>query len=395
MTRSDRPTILHVLDDLDTGGSERQLVTFLLRTNRERLRHEVCALCEGGRFATELERAGIPVHILGLRASRDLARSVQHLWRLVRDVDPDVLHATLFRPGVVSRIVGRLSGKPVVTSLVNTTYEPEWFMDNPRLRPWKVWVARTIDGVTARWWGTRFVALNESVKTSAVHQLGLSPEVICVIPRGLSFNGHPALEDADVASLRSAFGWADAYPVILNVARLVPQKGQQYAVLAMKDVVRQFPSARLVIAGEGWLRPSLEQLAREQGLSEHVVLLGDRGDVASLLRAADIFLFPSLYEGAGNALVEAMAMGKPCVVSRIPTMCEVTGDGKVALLTDLRSPESLAVNVLRLAADRALASKLGADARAWVWDRHSIERSVAALESLYDAMLSGSPRWST
>ncbi len=381
-----RLTILHVLDDLDTGGAERQMTAFLSRSDTSRFRHEVCALSEGGRFAADLEGLGIPVHVLGVRSRRDLVRAVVRLRRLVRAVAPDVLHATLYRPGVASRCVGRLCGKPVVTTLVNTTYEPEWHLDNPLLKGWKAWVTQILDGLTARWWGTQFVAITRSVKASAVRQLGLPPGSIAVIPRGLAFDEYTAGEEGDVGAARAALGWEDAYPVILNVARLVPQKGQSYVIAAMKDVVSRFPRARLVLAGEGWLRPTLEHSIRADGLQDHVTLLGERRDIPTLLQASDIFVFPSLYEGLGNALLEAMAMGKPCVASRIPTLCEVTGDGTVALLADPQSPASLAGHLIRLAEDRELAKRLGEAARAWVRSRYDIVRIVAALEALFQQL---------
>lgn len=387
MTDGRRLTILHVLDDLGTGGTERQLTAFLVRSNRIRFQHEVCAVTAGGPLEAELDAVGIRVHTLGLRPGKDLVKTGLELSRLVKVVRPDILHAMLFRPGVISRIVGRRFRIPVVTSLVNTTYEPEWYLDNPLLSPWKTWATRTLDGLTARWWGTAFVALTESVKESAVRQLGLSPSVIRTIRRGLTFDHLPKPEQPDVASMRAACGWADAYPVILNVGRLVPQKGQQYAIVAMKEIRRTFPTARLVIAGEGSLRPRLEKLISEQGLEGCVDLLGERRDVPGLLAAADIFAFPSNYEGAANALLEAMAAGKPCVVSRIPSLCEITGNGQTALLADLRSPASLAENVLRLAADRDLAKKLGDAGRTSVRASYDTRRSVEALETLYEDLL--------
>lgn len=386
---SARPAvILHVLDDLGPGGAERQLIAFVLRADRGRFRHEVCVLATAGPFAAEMEAAGIRVHVLGLETGRDLIRPFRGLLRVVREINPEILHATLYRPGVVSRVVGRLTRTPVVTSLVNTTYEPEWYQDNPRLVPWKVWLTRMVDASTARWWGTRFVAITEAVKVSAVRQLGLSPDAVMVIPRGVAFEGADRNGDADRDVTRAAFQWSDADPLILNVARLVPQKGQQYAVMAMTDVVRVFPRAHLVIVGEGWLRPTLASMIRDRGLEEHVTLLGERQDVGALLHAADLFVFPSIYEGLGNALLEAMAAGKPCVVSRIPPLREVTGDGTVALLAEPRSAADLAANLLRVATDPGLAARLGTAARAWARDRYDIRRSVAAWESVYETLAS-------
>lgn len=314
-----------------------------------------------------------------------LVRSVAGLRRVVQEVRPHVIHATLFRPGVAARIVGRWCRIPVITSLVNTTYEPEWRLDNPRLTPWKVWSVQAIDRVTTRLGDTRYVAITESVKVSAVRRLGIPPERIVIIPRGLVPERWVGCEDA--AAVRQSLGWQDAYPVIVNVGRLVPQKGQQYAVRAMTAVVARFPMARLAIAGEGRLRPVLERLIRDLGLTDHVSLLGERDDVARLLHAADIFVFPSLFEGLGNAVLEAMAAGKPCVCSNIPALREVTDNGRVAALAEAQSPASLASALVRLAVDREAAWQLGRQAQAWVRQRYDIRVAVSRLEALYQEVV--------
>lgn len=375
--------MLHVIEGLGTGGSEQQLVAFLLHSDPARFRHEVCTLAQVGRFAEQVRHAGIALHTLGVRADGDLLRTFRRLHRIVKRVRPQVLHTVLYRPTVVGRLVGYLTGTPVITTLVNTAYEPEWYLDNPRLSPWKARVVRGADRLTARWWGGRYVAITESVKVSAVRQLGLPPEAIAVVPRGIALDGRGDAQPADVAAVRATLGWQDAYPLLLNIGRLVPQKGQQYAIYAMPAVLSRFPSARLMIAGEGPMRPTLEAIIRREGLEDRVGLLGDRWDAATLLAAADIFVFPSLFEGLGNAVLEAMAAGKPCVLSRIPALREITGDGQVAILTDIRSPAGLAAAVVRLAEDRALAVRLGAEAREWVRTRYDLARSVRALEEVF------------
>ncbi|MDR7423448.1 MAG: glycosyltransferase [Armatimonadota bacterium] len=388
-SRDRRITVLHVIEGLGTGGSELQLTAFLLRSDASRFRHEVATFTPAGRCAEELVRAGIPVHTIGSASGAGMLRVAARLWRLARRIDADVVHASLFWPSVMSRVVGWLARKPVVTTLVNTPYEPEWLLDNPRLHPGKVRAAQWLDRLTASLGQPRFVAVTEAVRESTVRQLGCPRERIEVIPRGLVFNGARSASGGDRTAARAALGWQDAYPVLLNVGRLVPQKGQQYAVRAMPAVLARLPTARLVVVGEGWLRGRLERLIRELELEAHVSLLGERRDVPTLLGAADIFVFPSLFEGAANSLVEAMAAGRPCVASAIPSIAEITDNGRVALLVPLRDPDAIAACVVRLAADRDLAARLAAEARAWALARYDIRRSVAAIEALYGQVAGG------
>jgi glycosyltransferase involved in cell wall biosynthesis len=380
-----RITILHVLDDLETGGSERQLTAFLVRSDQRRFRHVVCALSEAGRFSDELSRAGIEIHTLGVKFGWDLRRSVRLLRRLVDQVRPDLLHATLYRPGLVSRFVGWRAGIPVITTLVNTTYEPEWLLDNPNLDLRKVWVIQMIDRLTSRLWGTWFVAVTETVRMSAIRQIWVHPARISVIRRGLLFKSVPT--DTERNAVRESLGWADAHPLVLNVGRMVAQKGQQHLIRAMRSVVARHPSAQLVIAGEGPLRGELEALIASEGLTGRVHLLGDRRDVDRLLYAADIFAFPSLYEGAANALLEAMAAEKPCIVTNVASLRELTEDGRVALLAELRSADDFAAKIIQVADDPALAERLGRSARVSVIRQYDIDASVVALEALYTRLV--------
>jgi glycosyltransferase involved in cell wall biosynthesis len=111
--------------------------------------------------------------------------------------------------------------------------------------------------------------------------------------------------------------------LLLSVGRLVTQKDHPTSIAAMVEVARRFPHALLVIAGIGELQAQLQTKIDALGLGRHVRLLGRRNDVPALLCAADLFVFPSLYEGNSIALMEALSAGLPAVLSRIPSSLEV------------------------------------------------------------------------
>lgn len=382
--------VFHVIDSLGNGGAEHQLAAMLVRSDSRRFQHTVCALGRADWNGATIRAAGIPVHKLDRVPRHEIVRTFREVRALVGDVAPDVIHTSLYWANVLGRAAARLAGKPVVTTLVNTTYEPEWRRDDPHLTPLKLAAARALEGITARRWGTRFVAVSETVRASAVRRLGLRPDLISIIPRGVETeNLSPNAEQ--VAAVRGQLGPDGVSPLIVSVGRLVPQKGHRHAIEAMVDVTKAFPRALLVVVGEGHLRPELERLVRSRGLGDRVRLSGERTDIPTLLAAADLFVFPSLSEGFGTALLEALGVGCACVASGIPPVIGMTDNGRVALLVEPGSPSALADGLIQLAGDRALAARMGQEAATWVRQRYDITVSTRKFELVFDALANGQP----
>jgi glycosyltransferase involved in cell wall biosynthesis len=136
--------------------------------------------------------------------------------------------------------------------------------------------------------------------------------------------------------------------VFLNVGRLDPQKGQEYFLQAFQQVSAAVPNVFLAIAGEGPAEKRLKEMANELGIVDQVRFLGRRSDVGACLEMADVFVFPSLFEGLPLALVEAMFKKLPCIVSRIETLLEVINDQDSGLLVAPGSVDELAAAMIEL-----------------------------------------------
>jgi glycosyltransferase involved in cell wall biosynthesis len=168
------------------------------------------------------------------------------------------------------------------------------------------------------------------------------------------------------------------------VGRLSEQKGHRFLLEAMRPVLASHPRARLLIAGDGHLRERLQEQAGPFG--DRVAFLGIRDDVPALLARADLFVFPSLWEGQGNALLESLAVGPAIVATDIPSTRETVADGKEALLVPPTDPGALASAMLRVLDDPGLAARLAAGARVRVRD-YDIERTTHDLEAVYARIL--------
>jgi len=379
-------TVLHVIDSLALGGTESQLVRTLRQLDPSRYRSVLCLLRWMEHSTLQALDDRIETHTLGLALKNDYVQGVVRLRDLIRRIAPDVLHTYLFRATIIGRVAARLTHRPVVTTLANTPYETLWRIDDPGLNRWKTGIVRAMDAATAAW-TTRYVANSEAVKRSAMRHLRVPEDRITVIPRGIAWENLAVISPEQVQAARAELGWTDAGPLLLCVGRLVPQKGLRYLVDAMAVVAKKLPGARLGIAGEGRLRASLEAQIRTLGLGRIVRLLGERRDVPCLLAAADVFVFPSLSEGFPNALLEAMAYGRPCIASAIDAVEEIAGtDGTI--LVPPRSPQALAEAILGAAGDpqrrRTLAAAAHLRARAF-----DMDDSVERLEEIYRSMAPG------
>lgn len=372
------------------GGAEQQLVANLKRFTDPRLTHGlVCIYVDPHQTRAAELPFDLPVTYLWDDGGRPKSRLelVRRLDRAVGRLEPALLHCSLPDAGLATRLVGGRRRIPVIESLVNISHEPVRLVDNPVVRPWKLAAHRLVDRATMRF-VTRFHALSPAVARSWHRFAGVPPAKTVVIPRGVDLSELAFPRDEARRTLFAEFGLAPDTFLVLAVGRHEPQKGQRYLVEAFPQILAGCEEAVLMIAGQpGSMTSGLERRVAELGLGDRVRLLGSRTDVPRLLAAADVFAFPSLFEGLGVSLLQAMASGRACVsVDRAP-MNEVIDDGLTGLLVPAEDPDALAAAVLALAADPGERLRLGAAAAAVVAERYAADAVAAEIEKLYLSVL--------
>jgi len=298
------------------------------------------------------------------------------------------METTLFHADIAGRLAALGTTTRVVSRLVNTDYDPVRFGD-PTVGRVRLWLARVLDGWTARHLTHRVYANSEAVRVAAARDLGVAADSIPVVLecRDPARLGHPSEERRRRA--RAALDLDETHEVLVNIGRQDYQKGQRHLLRALAILAPSRPRLVLLIAGRaGDASAELESLCDGLGLRDRVRLLGHRDDVPEILAAGDIFVFPSLYEGLPGAVIEAMALGLPIVASDIDPVRETVDDGTHALLVRRESPPDIAEAVRRLLTEREVARSFGARNRARFEERYVIEGSTARAASLYRQIVS-------
>jgi glycosyltransferase involved in cell wall biosynthesis len=219
---------------------------------------------------------------------------------------------------------------------------------------------------------------------------------IVVIPNGVDLSRFAM--PGDRAELRSALGVPAGTKLVAVVSRLAALKGIEDFIDAAALVVRKRDDVRFLIVGE----PSpinnrayvddLRARAAARGLAERVIFTGLRSDVPALLSAVDVSVMPSLNEALSNVLLESMAAGTAVVATDVGGTAEALVDRENGVLIPPGNPPVLADAIVQLVDDPGRARELGANARRTIADRYSLDRMVAATESLYDQLLSRKQR---
>lgn len=361
--------VLHLIDHLGPGGSQTQLADYL--EARGRIQARVVALSPRAlsSLVTRIEAAGAAPEVVavGPRAPGGLAK----LRRRIRGAGADILHTRLDVSNTVGVAVALSLGRRrprIVRSFDNDPvqhYRPAIRLMTGRLAPF----------VDAE------IAVSRSVASSVERTCAGRVRRMEVVPPGLELERFDAsrTDPARKAQLR-----AGATHVIGTVARLTEQKNPELLLDALAAVRAALPGVRLVVAGDGPLRPALEQRAEELGIADRVAFLGHAEDVVSVYAALDVFVLPSRHEGFGVAFLEAMAMGVPVVGTRVVGSVDAVRDGDTGLLVPSGDRDALADAILRLLTDEGLARRLVAHAGRWVREQGSREAMAAAIERLYE-----------
>jgi glycosyltransferase involved in cell wall biosynthesis len=373
--------IVYVINGLGTGGSERSLAELLPGLREAGVRPVVACLFrrhEGVHDAVVAQ--GFAVHVL---PDRSWAARSGGLRELLRETGPDLVNTAIFESDVLGRWAARRTRTPVLTTLVNTSYGPARRAD-PNVRASRLGAARAVDGWTARHLTTHFHAVTSAVKAAAVDALRVDPARITVVERGRDATrlGQPTPERR--ARVRAALGLRDEHEVVLNVGRQEYQKAQRDLLDAAARLAPRRPNLVVLVAGRaGNASDDLARRLASSPVADRIRFLGHRDDVPDLLAAADVFAFPSLYEGTGGAVIEAMALGLPIVTSAIDTMRDVVDDGRNAMLVPPGASAALADALEQLLGDPARRQAFGARSREIFETRFTLERCTRRMLELY------------
>lgn len=287
----------------------------------------------------------------------------------------DVLHAHLaFSSAVSAAVAGRLLRKQVIVKFGTGGAASEIRQSEKSLRG-------RIKLAILRTWVDRYISLTEEIDRELL-EAGFSGDKILRIGNGIDASLFaPAAADKDAA--RSALTLSGK-TVILFTGRLVAVKGVPILLRALARVNR--PELHLVLAGEGADRASLEALVDELGLRTQVTFADYVKDVKPYLRAADIFVLPSLGEGISNSLLEAMSAGVACVATRVGGAAELLEQGRNGILIEPNTVDELAQALATLAGDSELRNRYGQLARDSVLARYDIGSVGARYIALYNEL---------
>lgn len=183
--------------------------------------------------------------------------------------------------------------------------------------------------------------------------------------------------------MREEWGCTADHLLVCAVGRLSPEKGHGFLLEALRQVMAAVPQARLVLVGEGPLRQSLQAQAARSGLDDHVIFAGYRDDVESVITASDLLVMPSLREGFGDPVIEAMALCRPVIASRVGGMVEIVRGGETGLLVPPADPDALAGAIINLLGAPETRKLMGLQGRQVVLQEFSTERLADGLASLY------------
>lgn len=205
----------------------------------------------------------------------------------------------------------------------------------------------------------------------------------------LSFLHNPIdferFQNAEPRGIRQEIGVPEKASMILTVGRLHPVKDIETFLKAAEKTVKHYKNAWFVIVGDGPLRKNLENITKQLKISKHVVFTGFRHDVERFMVAADIYVMTSVYEPFGLVVAEAMAAGKPVIVTNVGGMPEIVGGA--GLTVDARDVDALAEAMLKLLKDVELRRKLGEKARERIEKSFSAESIGERLVQIYGSLL--------
>ncbi len=319
-------------------------------------------LFNDGRLASELRRLPMSLTIIPEKEHNPVT-IVLRLAKLFRLIRPNIVHTHKYKDSILASIVARCLSVPYVVRVVHGMPEPFKGFNNLKMAGYTF-----VDRLVTRWFVNKVVAVSSDIE-KVLSQIYGKGRVVH-IHNGIDLEGVHVTTDR--LAKRKEWHLDDDVILIGTAGRLVPVKGHTILLKALNNLSERHPTVRLLIVGDGPLRDSLKTEARGLGLEEKVIFAGHQEQSYDFIHMMDIFVLPSLHEGIPMVLLEALALERPVVASRVGGIPEVVSHGASGILVNPGNDDELAVGLQDLIQDREVAIALG------VAGRHRVEQEFDA-----------------
>lgn len=361
--------VLHAIGGGEIGGAEELVLTLMKLLDREKYEPHLLCLCPGP-FAELAREQGFSSETIAMRHRLDIS-AVAPVREYMRCNNIDIVHTHGVRANLVVRLAARKEGLPVVTtvhSILRYDYDSAF----------KAVFARFLTVITNK--NTdKFIAISGAVEKD-IKRMGVLPEKIEVIHNGLDIAKFSQPREA--REVKRELGLHPDKPVVTVVARLHPVKGHEYFLHAARKVLDTGLEAQFLIIGEGISRKKLKKLIEKLKLDGAVRMPGYYSPIEDIYGVSDVVCVPSVMEGLGMVVLEAMYFGVPVVASNTGGIPEIIEDRVDGLLVPPRNSQSLAYAIMRVLVDTDLAGQLTRRGREKVRG-FTLENMARKVEKIY------------
>lgn len=361
--------ILHIVSKLPIGGVEKQLFDMVTNYDKELFEAIICCINEGGEIADKLKELGYKIIILNRMKNHGFDfKAVIDIYKLIKREKIDILRTDQYHASLYGRIAGLLANVPAIIPTFHNLYNS----------PHKPKIHRRILNWVLSFFSDKIIAVSQAVAYDIHRYDKIKFKKIEIIYNGISLKEFKI--NTSKAELKKKFNLPSSL-IIGTVGRLTEQKGHEYlikAVAGLKDI-------SIAIAGDGPLRKYLEDLATDLRVNCIFMNTLKAEEIPYFLKSIDIFCFPSLWEGFGIALVEAMAAGLPVVATDIAPHREILGDKGIYF--PIKNVNILSDILKKLIENESERKRIGnlSEKRAELF---SIENTVLNYEKLFKEILS-------
>jgi len=374
--------VLHIITYLPVGGAQDN--TLITVEDLDKARYDVTLLC--ARKGEWVDRA-LAVRNLKIIFIDELLRKIHpvydlvaffRIFRLIRIEKYDIVHTHSSKPGFSGRLAAKMAGVPIVVHTIHGFPFHEFM--NPVASKFFILLERLLSKFS-----DKLITVSKLNMKKAISLKLAGKDKFVNIYSGIRYNKFQG--PFNTIKIKQSLHISSSLKIVGMIGRLSEQKAPQFFIQSIPEVLKQHKKTHFILVGDGELRKPLEKLCRRLKIEDCVHFLGYRDDIPELLSIMDVFVLPSLWEGLGRSLTEALYMKRPVIASDVEGVPELIEHGKTGLLVKPKDKNSISSAILYLLKNPDIAIKLGNQGRRRVIDNFEAKKMVHEIDLLYQKLL--------